>query len=45
MTEIPMTEFFSSPLSGEKRKVRGVLVNWVLDNWNLFGVWNLNIEI
>jgi hypothetical protein len=41
ITNIPMTETFPSPLGGEGR-VRGV---WVLDNWNLFGAWNLVIGI
>jgi hypothetical protein len=25
--------------------VRGVLVNWILENWNLFGDWDLSYSI
>jgi hypothetical protein len=42
MTEIRICPSpFPSPLRGEGG-VRGV---WVLDNWDLFGAWNLVIGI
>jgi hypothetical protein len=31
--------------TGERGRVRGVLVIWILDNWNLSGIWNLIIGI
>jgi hypothetical protein len=45
MTKIPMTEIFLLSPPGEREEVRGVLVNWILENWNLVGAWDLEIGI